>query len=320
MHGVAGGKKYFQLARTGIHLQKHLIKSVLKRQDLLRECESWCCASISATELANNELLVFKNLGVENARPVVTPEMQNMHGPAAEFTTGIAFSEDGICNSETFASDIARFHNKYVTVRENARVASIVDCKEQDTHAVVVLESGEQIRAKQVVVATGGLFVPPELIGYIRPCWSYVLSILAVGHPDTPNFFTPTFTHDWCFEDGWLRLSGEDHYSALERPCVRERIDRLHEWAVRQYPFLKNKPAFEHYGVYSETPDLLPIIGKFKEESKVCYLQGCNAWGQATMSFGAFLIPKLLGYGVFTPEELDLASFVSPVRSTLHKF
>ena len=37
------------------------------------------------------------------------------------------------------------------------------------------------------------------------------------------------------------------------------------------------------YGVYSETPDLMPLVGEPADSPGVCYIVGCNAWGQASV-------------------------------------
>ncbi len=68
------------------------------------------------------------------------------------------------------------------------------------------------------------------------------------------------------------------------------------------------------YGVYSETPDKLPLVGKTSHESRICYLLGCNAWGQSSMSYCANLVPGLLGFAALTAEQAELADLVAISR------
>lgn len=51
------------------------------------------------------------------------------------------------------------------------------------------------------------------------------------------------------------------------------------------------------------------------------YIVGCNAWGQASLSFAASLVPKLLGFQPFVDrEEEECANFLSIRRFTGKRF
>ena len=66
-------------------------------------------------------------------------------------------------------------------------------------------------------------------------------------------------------------------------PCAKQRCGRLAQWGWTKYPYLEfgaDYPAT--YGIYSETPDFMP---DWQNRSRdVCYMVGCNAWGQASLS------------------------------------
>lgn len=224
--------------------------------------------------------------------------------------------------------------------------------KSAEAHsALTVLANGHRIFSRHVVLATGGLFTgDPTLSGLLRPCWSY---LVAMPHPErdaistasaphgampdgTPyfshNFFTWGFTHDWCWTNGAVRISGEDHFSALKPPRSAERCAALASWTRQAYPhvFGQNKEDEEgketavdlgaysrQYGVYSETPDAVPIVGQVSAHSRVCYLLGCNAWGQAVLSYAATLVPGLLGYKELDAQERDLFSLLTVRRFSL---
>jgi len=119
------------------------------------------------------------------------------------------------------------------------------------------------------------------------------------------TFSLPSLTHR-CLTKGYLRCSGEDHFSALKAPRAIERCQALAKWALAHYPYLVTDGWDYRYGVYSETPDKCALVGTPHPESKVCYLLGCNASGQAPLSFAASLVPGLLGYRRLTEEQQDL--------------
>ena len=52
------------------------------------------------------------------------------------------------------------------------------------------------------------------------------------------------------------------------------------------------------------------------QSSNVCYLVGCNAWGQTILSYCATLVPGLLGYAEFTDQQRDILKLVSIRRFT----
>jgi hypothetical protein len=68
------------------------------------------------------------------------------------------------------------------------------------------------------------------------------------------------------------------------------------------------------YGVYGETPDHLPLVGRTHGGSAIVYVVGCNAWGQASMSYAASLVPGLLGAADLTAEQRDMARLLAVSR------
>lgn len=196
-----------------------------------------------------------------------------------------------------------------------------------------------KITCDHAVIATGGLFAEPNLFGILSPRWSYLVGVdtritadsvsqfsakpLQNADGNSPNFFTWGYTHDRCTVNGHVRISGEDHFSALKPPRMKERCESLVAWVGKKYPELKaNTDAAvplkykRQYGVYSETPDHLPILGSVKG-SRICYIVGCNAWGQASLSYCASLVPKLLGFGLLSVEEKPYLKLLSIRRFQL---
>ena len=107
-------------------------------------------------------------------------------------------------------------------------------------------------------------------------------------------------------------MSGEDHFSALKAPLAKERCERLATWTFNHFPALdRTLPYTYRYGVYSETPDLLPIFGKTDSSSNICYVNGCNAWGQSIFSCLATMVPATLGFRAYDGDERKIADLCS---------
>ena len=195
------------------------------------------------------------------------------------------------------------------------------------------------ITARNVVVATGALrFLQNQhecLNGLIKPCYSYLVHVPTTGaavdddgtnhNKDcccSPNFFTWGYTHDWCYtNNGKVRISGEDHFSAYKSPKLEERCNRLSRWTLERYRCSDSYTEVEissfpmQYGLYSETADMVPVVGTFlKEPNNICYLLGCNAWGQTILSYCAALVPGILGYRELTGAQQDILNNLVSIR------
>ena len=55
----------------------------------------------------------------------------------------------------------------------------------------------------------------------------------------------------------------------------------------------------------------MPLVGKTESKSRICYMVGCNAWGQASLSAAAELAAPLLGYREMTESEQRTADLFS---------
>jgi glycine/D-amino acid oxidase-like deaminating enzyme len=262
--------------------------------------------------------------------------VESIHGKTAEFSAGIFFPKDGVINSNLYSKKLIEYGvEKGLEVREKSHVSEVLEIKKNGEENVVkiVLDSGETIYANKVVMATGGLFLDKALLGILKPCYSYltgikndnlIKSVEEVNMRtmrNSPNFFTYGFSHDWCMAQGYLRISGEDHFSALKNPRLKYRCQILEKWGKSNYDFLKHSSnVIYENGVYSETPDILPLVGKMSDNSNIVYIVGCNAWGQASMSGAAYLIPAILGERNIEKEEQEMIDFLSIRRFKSHGF
>ena len=122
-----------------------------------------------------------------------------------------------------------------------------------------------------VALFAGGLFLEQGLAGVMQPCWSYLTSLAApkatceMKHQgdNSMNYFTWGFSHDWCVTKGHVRVSGEDHFSALKPAYSVERNRSLADWCAAKYPSLQRSVEGGYAyqcGVYSQTPDHAPLF------------------------------------------------------------
>ena len=328
-HGMDGARQYMQATKAGIQFQKDIAKLLEQGtgsdNGILSELGSYYVCPPHQKEELKAEYEFFRSLGscCEDVEFVdgETRTMQDVPGASPDFPYAIHFPKDAVIDSSEYAKRLlaAAVVQKGVTMRCDAQVARILvsskiaeEESEKDpvprAHASIVLEgSGETLSARYgVVVATGAMDpLLPELHGLIQPCYSY-LAHVPVEYPDaasvveeSPNFFTWGYSHDWCFTQGKVRVSGEDHFSAYKDPHVKERCGRMIVWTRKRYHCspIDHSGIPQQHGIYSETPDHVPLVGTLWEGSPVCYLLGCNAWGQAILSYCATLVPGLLGFG-----------------------
>jgi len=289
-------------------------------------------------------------------------ELLSIPGCPPLAVAGIYLPDDAIIDSAQYAKsllDKAGTLGNVQVIEQCPEVISTWTSPNDNTKAITELSTGARIVSQHVVVATGGLFLDNTLAGILQPSWSYLVGI---PHPErepltssnittstvnysskgdsfsdgTPynscNFYTWGFTHDWCWSEGAVRISGEDHFSAYKPPQSAIRYQSLTQFVQKSYANIafqlvgenhaKNRDVEEtlqqkQYGVYSETPDKCPIVGLTNDKSRICYLVGCNAWGQAALSYCATLIPGLLGYGSLDDTQKDLLSLVTIQRFSL---
>jgi glycine/D-amino acid oxidase-like deaminating enzyme len=330
------------MSTSGVELQRRLASELAPQT--LRNQGSICVAFPNHKKQLREDYLLYKRLQCD-VRLLGRSEVERYHGSKAGFVAGLQFPRDCIVHSAEYARALLRRAQQtgLLTLRERCpRVCHVDDTVAGSAHlAVLRLADGTSIRARHAVLATGGLFMPDDLRGILRPCWSY-FSYMApqkdsppLPQPNSPNFFTFDFSHDWCVTDGEVRISGEDHYSGSCAPCSlslltsraafkpplwRERCEKLAGWLRHRYPGMRAAPVVRtHYGIYSDTPDALPIVGRRSSGSAVTYLLGCNAWGQSILSYCASLVPALAGVqdlATLPEDDRRLLQLISPARFT----
>jgi len=334
-HGEEGARAYLRLAREGVEIEKDLARRVLEDPENQLTCKGslYVCLESDVEEF-EQEYHNFVRLGATPGKDIELWDRERTQSTAGkDFYLGIYFPADAAIDSTNYCRGLLKHATETgrCTVFQNASPAVKVETR--DGMAVTTLQDGTIITSKFAILATGGLFTDPNLSGVLTPCYSYLTSMpipppedidpshtFRLEHPSTVNFFSWGFTHDWCLTKGHLRCSGEDHFSALKSPRAVERCQSLATWTGERYPYLSSSAEpgkyGARYGVYSETPDHMPLVGIPHPDSRVCYLLGCNAWGQASLSYASTLVPGLLGVTELTQAQkeclpiLDIKRFI----------
>lgn len=321
-HGWDGVKTYLDLAVRGRDLQLDLANRLLANpSEQVKQCGSLMVCEPERVQRLRQEFDDLQRLGCacewwDRDRVVAA------HGAAANFVAGIWFAGDARIDSVSYARALleAASASGAVTLREHCPAVVNLNSDGTDKPVTIQLADGTVLQAGRVIVATGGMYSDPQLAGVLTPRYSYLVALPhrdpgaagGMAAPDSANFFTFGFSHDWCVADNFVRISGEDHYSGLKSPRADERCGRLARWGWQTYPYLQAEVEHpQKYAIYSETADFMPLVGTPHDDSRVCYMVGCNAWGQASLSAAAALAPALLGYRALSPEDNATARLFS---------
>eukprot|EP00037_Helgoeca_nana_P013928 m.129044 g.129044 ORF g.129044 m.129044 type:complete len:474 (+) comp22304_c0_seq1:20-1441(+) len=329
-HSVADGRTWFKMTALGLALQKRKgLQTLSDPERQLRQLGSVMVAPASDAAGVRREYELLKSMGC-NVEALSSDEVVAVAGKSSGFVCGLKFPDDAIIDSATYSECLlaAAAAVPGVTIWNDSDEVVRIDDGNKQTPATVVLAGGKEVTAGKIVIATGAFYHGGHLAGLLRPCYSYLVGMPSqpadpasgggMAHPSCPNLFTYGFSHDWCVVDNVVRMSGEDHYSALKPDLCESRCRNLATWTYEHFPQLdQSQPFVGRAGVYSETPDLLPIFGSPAPQSRLCYIVGCNAWGQAIMSSLGDIVPAALGFREFTADEREIAQLCSIRRFTV---
>lgn len=324
-HSMEDAKTWFKMTSLGLELQKEKALKLLPSPDKqLKQMGAIMVAPPEHEEALEDEWKILTKAGCV-VEKLDEKQVIARTGEASGFSAGLLFPNDAIIDSSAYAKCLLKQAENISTVTIREGSPSVVDISDgsDGSNAAVRLSNGEVIEAENIVVATGAFFHNGPLAGLLKPCYSYLVAMpqtdptLANGmqYPTSPNLYTYGFSHDWCMIDGVCRMSGEDHFSALKLPYTDQRCKSLAAWTYRRFPQLdRNVPYTGRHGIYSETPDFLPIFSKTTAESSVCYIVGCNAWGQAILSCLGNIVPAVLGYRPYEKDEKEIEALCSIQR------
>lgn len=309
-----------KVKRNGVALQLALAREFDPR--LARQYGTLIVGEPDDERRLREEQRVMKDLGIEaDLGGYAAERISSLYGTApGKYVMGLFVPEDAIVDSTRYVQAIARALGE-TRYRERSRVAALA---EEGDRVRVTMEDGERMTAAHVVVATNGFVIGRDanLEGRLRSWWTFVAAYEDPGE-DTPNayYFDPR-AHYWARIDGKLIVGGEDvavrDANFRAPPDAGASAASLARWCAATFPRLAGaRPRAVHYSVFGETPDNLPILGRFAAESRVWYVVGDNGDGQSTLSYIAWLLPRAMGRVAPTPEEEALIAFLSPRRDSL---
>ncbi|MEK6948360.1 MAG: FAD-dependent oxidoreductase [Nanoarchaeota archaeon] len=303
-HGIKNATNYLEMSVKGSELQKTIAKKI--NPFVIREYGSLIVADKSRSKKLLEEFKLYKKLGMDNIIYKSKEDIVSLYGKDCNFINGIFFPKDALIDSESYAKEIISYSK--IPFLENTKLLKL---KENKNNILAFLSNNETIIADFVVLATNGLFIPNEIKGLIKPCWSYIVCSENKGiNTSNAISFTNSY-HDWTRQDNILRLSGEDGHPANRKPNMNY-IKKLVDWSDKE--FGKNNILTNHFGVYAETIDELPIADIISKNKRICYIGGCNAQGQATLSYAASLISGILGYEKMNSQQRKIARLLSIKR------
>lgn len=198
---------------------------------------------------------------------------------------------------------------------------TVIGLKKKKSAIEVYTDKRENIVAGKVVIATNAFPFDHNIRKWVKPIWSF-LAGFEWDAPDAPNGWTSAeLFYYWVRQNGVLIVGGAE--TAVDRKNFRfyskeqTAFDKLTSFAYRNFPFLKDKlPIFQHFGIFGETKDAIPIIGQYDQEN-IYYLVGCNGEGMAGFAKGAELLVKIMGYKEMSGYDRQYKEIMSPLRKTL---
>lgn len=264
-----------------------------------------------------------KNFGKEVSRK----ELSDMFGfRETAFDGGRHLPSDGIVDQGAYLKALARdaINTGNVQILEGTKVS---DLTEMGDYVMVHPQTRPGFNASNVVLATNGFYPDSRIEGLVQPMWSSIVCFDDPGK-DTPNFWQFAEVYNYLKRtDGVMMFGGEDrvvrgdNFARYEpRKGYAHPEDQLVAAAQKLMPrFAGKEPTQRHSGVFSATPDELPIVGRFNEGDRVHFLVGDNGIGHTMLTAGASLLPAIMGYATPTAEQQRYIQLVSPQRETLKR-
>src|SRR3974390_598460 len=160
-----------RVKRRGVDLQIALAREL--DPNFVRQYGTLIVGEPDDERRLREEQRVMKDLGIDTDFETYTAErIEGMFGTASgKYVKALFVSEDAIIDSTRYVQAIARTLGE-TRYRERSRVVSL---REDGGTVQVWLESGETIRAAQVVVATNGFIIDRDanLEGKLRSYWTF---------------------------------------------------------------------------------------------------------------------------------------------------
>jgi glycine/D-amino acid oxidase-like deaminating enzyme len=246
------------------------------------------------------------------------------------FLGGLRFADDGRLVPAAWVRALGdAAADAGAALHEQSPVVAIED---DDDGVVVRTQSGHEVRAEHVIVATEAWLsgIVPELVGHVLPYRSQVLAAqplvdgAALGSGSARLLDHVTWSRrGWDYAqqtaDGTLVVGGEQVEDVeLLRSWEEAPVDGDQRWIeswIRRVLQVEPDVVDRWAGVLSQTPDGFPYVGALPGRSRV---HVCGGWGGAgnVLGFacGGLVASRVLGLEAHVPEEFDAARISERAR------
>jgi glycine/D-amino acid oxidase-like deaminating enzyme len=197
-HGTEGVIRYLKLANQGMLIEKKLAQQYLKDPaNEFRVLGALYLAKdpVGAVELAN-EFKTLTECGAVDIEWWPKEKVSMMPDCPVGTEAAIWLPNDAIINSQELCKCLLQAAVATGKVRLFENCPEVTNVWTVGDHAITELSSGARIVSDHAVVATGGLFADPELVGVMKPCWSYLVSVPSTAPTESPTA-VPTVSPTW---------------------------------------------------------------------------------------------------------------------------
>jgi glycine/D-amino acid oxidase-like deaminating enzyme len=318
IHGKDKAKTFLELTQIGTELIRETIQN--KKSEIKRELGSIVIGeNIEEWDKLQNEHENYLDLEFGmNYRQMSKSDLDRKLEFESKFAGGLYIPSGFMINQREYVKLLLELSKPSIEICEKAKVTKL---EETGDGVKISTELCGEITADQVIVATNGFYEDSNLKDLLFPHFTFMRSYESPGK-NTPGCWT--FGEKYYYftrQDNLLIIGGEDlpiKDNKEFRIDETQGMNKLQNWAESNFEEAKNKNLIAtHFGVYARTKDELPIVGKFKDKSRINYIVGCNAIGHTTYNVAANIMPHLLGYTQLTKEQKKFANFLSPQRETL---
>ncbi len=321
-NGEESAKKYLNLSSSGCEMQKLIAKKL--NPSIVRELGSIVVGKGQEFDALKRDQKNYAKIGY-NMNYLSKEDISDIYKiNKNSFDGGFLIKQDAAINIFEYLNLLSKdVSKKGVIIAENTKVAGI---KEYEDRVEIETDKNERITAENAVIATNGFYKDENLEGLLERWWTFAVCYDNYG-TNTPNSWEISDIYFyWARQDNVLMIGGQDKKVINDNfrfySNEQEEMKKLIKWANDNFPETYGKsPIASHFGVSADTKDEIPIIGKFSDKSRICYIVGCNSVGQSTLSYGASLIPYFINAKLnMDDKQKSLAEFVSPKRKSLKKW
>ncbi len=322
--GKSGANRFIQSAQEGAGILLNRAKSldpslILQQKGAIMVAKDAEDAQWLREELGNYQgaNLSSKGMRIVPAAEVNLEFRTQPRNSRYAFRDGLYFPTDFTIDASRYTSTLAGEHMSKPNVNfEQVYVQKVTQDK---GYATVHTDRGD-ITARQVVIAAGAagaqMFSPLESV--LEGHTSYI-AVFPFDGTSTPNGWNTKDTYEYwtASGDGTIRIGGQDNKvkgTKYASEFAQHNLENIKRFA-RNHFGITASPIDQIWGVWTATPDEMPVIGQLSQS--VYVIDGCNGMGLSTLSHGATLMPGIMGAAPLTAAQQPFVKLYDPSRASL---